>query len=130
MARSQAAKTHGRIFVSKQEDVEVVKKMIEKVDDFEFEYMPDNVVAVFGEDDELVYLGKFEIDINALARACMEVSAKHVTAFADSQKSSRVMKDTARLKIREVLKWLEWLASEGVLKKNPAADLDASQLAP
>lgn len=59
--------------MSKQEDVEVVKKMIEKVDDFEFEYMPDNVVAVFGEDDELVYLGKFEIDINALARACMEV---------------------------------------------------------
>ena len=53
-----------------------------------------------------------------------------MTAFADSQKSSRVMKDTARLKIREVLKWLEWLASEGVLKKNPAADLDASQLAP
>lgn len=59
-----------------------------------------------------------------------QVSAKHVTAFADSQKSTYVMKDTARLKIREVLKWLEWLASEGVLNRNPAADLDASHLAP
>ena len=58
------------------------------------------------------------------------ISAKHVTAFADSQKSSRVMKDTLRVKIREVLKWLEWLADEGILDENPASELDAIKLAP
>jgi hypothetical protein len=65
-------KTYGRIYVAKPEDVQVVKDTIKEVDGFEYEYMPEDVVAVFGTDDELVYLHKFEIDANALAKACME----------------------------------------------------------
>lgn len=65
-------KTYGRIFVAKPEHVAVVEETIKEVDEFEYDYMPKGVVAVFGTDDaELVYLHKFEIDANALAKACM-----------------------------------------------------------
>lgn len=64
-------KTYGRIFVAKKEHVEVVKRTIEEVDAFEAGYMPSDVVAVFGDDEKMTYLHKFEICRNALAAACM-----------------------------------------------------------
>ncbi len=65
-------KTYGRIYVSKPEDVAVVEATVREVDEFEFDYMPKGLIAVYGTDDELVYLHKFEIDANALAKACMD----------------------------------------------------------
>ena len=58
-------------FVAKKEHVETVNETIREVDAFEAGYMPDDVVTVYSEDAELVYLHKFEIDINALAKACI-----------------------------------------------------------
>ena len=49
---------------------EVIQTILE-VDEFEAEYMPTGIVAVFPEDKELIFLHKFEIDVNALALACM-----------------------------------------------------------
>ncbi len=65
-------KTYGRIFVAKPEDVQIVEETIREVDEFEYDYLPKGLVAVYGQDDELKYLHKFEIDRNALARACMD----------------------------------------------------------
>lgn len=70
--RRLTRKTWGRIFVAKSEDVDIVKATIKEVDEFEWEYMPEDVIAVVDGDESLVYLGKFEIDANELARACMK----------------------------------------------------------
>lgn len=65
-------KTWGRIYVAKPEHVQIVEETIKEVDEFEYDYMPKGVVTVWGADNELIYLHKFEIDANALAKACME----------------------------------------------------------
>ena len=40
-------KGYGRIFVEKEEDIEKVKDIIRKMDEFEFEYLPNELIAVF-----------------------------------------------------------------------------------
>lgn len=40
-------KKYGRIFVEKESDVEVVKCILEKMDNFEYEYLPSDFVVVF-----------------------------------------------------------------------------------
>ncbi len=66
-------KTYGRVFVAEQEHIAVVHEAIKEVDAFEFEYMPEDLVAVYkpGGPNLLVYLHKFEIDKTALAIECM-----------------------------------------------------------
>ena len=39
-------KGYGRIFVEKEEDIEKVKDVIRKMDEFEFEYLPNDLIAV------------------------------------------------------------------------------------
>ena len=67
-------KTYGRIFVAREEHVAIVIDSIKKVDDFEFTYMPKDLVAVYrpGGPNMLTYLHKFEIDKIALALECMD----------------------------------------------------------
>lgn len=40
-------KGYGRISVEKEEDIEKVKDIIRKMDEFEFEYLPNELIAVF-----------------------------------------------------------------------------------
>lgn len=40
-------KGYGRIFVEKEEDIEVVKEIIRKMDEYEYEYLPEKLIAVF-----------------------------------------------------------------------------------
>lgn len=40
-------KGYGRIFVEKESDIPVVKEIIRKMDEFEYDYLPEKLIAVF-----------------------------------------------------------------------------------
>lgn len=40
-------KGYGRIFVEKEDDIEKVKDIIKKMDDFEYDYLPEELITVF-----------------------------------------------------------------------------------
>lgn len=64
-------KGYGRIYVLAAEDVETVKAIIKELDPFEFEYMPDDMVAPFSEYPRVVFTRKFDsLDLDALGAAC------------------------------------------------------------
>lgn len=67
-----ARKSWGRIFVTQESDVQRVRDIIQVLDQFEFEYLGKDLVAVYSTDCPLVYTHKFEMDKNALAQACLE----------------------------------------------------------
>lgn len=60
----------------------------------------------------------------------IHIAPKHITAYAKLQNKTRVMKGTIRTKVREVLNWCEWLVDEGFLERNPASDLNVTDLVP
>lgn len=39
-------KGYGRIFVEKEKDIQKVKDKIKELDDFEYEYLPDDLIRV------------------------------------------------------------------------------------
>ena len=67
-------KDYGRIFVQKEEDIQKVKDIIKEMDEFEYEYLPEKLIAVFSpENMEAVYTHKFDaLDTNELTRKCWE----------------------------------------------------------
>lgn len=67
-------KGYGRIFVQKEEDIQKVKDIIKEMDEFEYEYLPENLIAVFSpENMGAVYTHKFDgLDTNELTRKCWE----------------------------------------------------------
>lgn len=67
-------KTYGRIFVAQDEQIELVEKIIGELDPFEAKYMPEVLVTIYspGGKNPLIYLHKFEMDIIALTRTCLE----------------------------------------------------------
>lgn len=42
-----ARKSYGRIFVEKEEDIARVKAIIRKMDEFEYDYLPEKLITVF-----------------------------------------------------------------------------------
>lgn len=75
-------KTFGRIVVPKAHQIKTVRKLIELLDPFEFVYLGGDVITYLGDEDGMamypvadgipvVYLGKFEIDKEQLALACL-----------------------------------------------------------
>lgn len=73
MKRSFTRKGYGRIFVDKEENIEFVKNMIREIDEYEFDYLPDNFIAPFSEYPTLGYVHKFDdIDINLLTAKCFK----------------------------------------------------------
>ena len=67
-------KGQGRIFVHTEKDIARVKKIGERLDPFEWVYMPEDFIAVYPGKTlaTLVYSGKFEPDLEKLREACME----------------------------------------------------------
>lgn len=67
-------KGYGRIFVQKEEDIQKVKDIIKGMDEFEYEYLPDDLIAVFSKENmDAVYTHKFDdLDTNELTRKCWE----------------------------------------------------------
>lgn len=73
MKKTFTRKGFGRIFVDKPENIETVKQIIHGIDEFEYDYMPDDFIAVFEEYPKLVYTHKFdELDINKLTAMCFK----------------------------------------------------------
>ena len=71
-------KGYGRIFVEKQEDIQKVKDIIKEMDEFEFDYLPDDLITVFSEENmKAVYTHKFcDLDTQLLTRLCWEKGIK------------------------------------------------------
>ena len=64
-------KGNGRIFVTKEEDIERVKKILNATQSFEFEYLPDDFIAVLQKEDNLlIYTHKFDPDVPNLIEQC------------------------------------------------------------
>lgn len=65
-------KGYGRIFVEKETDIQKVKDIIKEMDEFEFDYLPDDLITVFSEDNmKAVYTHKFsDLDTQLLTRVC------------------------------------------------------------
>lgn len=47
MANEFSRKGYGRIFVEKEEDISKVKEIIRKMDEFEYGYLPNDLIKVF-----------------------------------------------------------------------------------
>ena len=70
-------KGSGRIFVEKTEDIEKVRKIIKQTDKYEYEYLPDDLIAVFNGKKELTYTHKFnDMDLNDLMVKCWNQGIK------------------------------------------------------
>lgn len=53
-------KGYGRIFVEKQEDIQKIKDIIKEIDDYEYGYLPDDLITVFTKENyESTYVHKF-----------------------------------------------------------------------
>lgn len=64
-------KGYGRIYVDKPENIKNVKQIIKEMDEFEYEYLPDSLIAPFSDYPNLCYTYKFDsIDLNLLTANC------------------------------------------------------------
>lgn len=64
----------GRIFTDRQENIPKIEEIIRQADAYEADYQPSDLIAVYtpGDPVELVYAGKFAMDLDALLTACRE----------------------------------------------------------
>lgn len=70
-------KGYGRIFVEKEEDIEKVKEVIQEMDDYEYNYLPEKLIAVFEGKKEVIYTHKFcDLDLNDLMINCWNKGIK------------------------------------------------------
>lgn len=76
-------KGYGRIFVEKEEDIQRVKDKIKEIDDFEYGYLPNDLICIWqGNLEDLTYTYKFdELDIDYLCERLQEegINAAWVT---------------------------------------------------
>lgn len=66
-------KGNSRCFVFSYEDIQKVYDTIKEIDEFEFEYIPEDWVTIWdgkGYDSSMVYNGKFDIDVPRLIDEC------------------------------------------------------------
>lgn len=65
------SKGYGRIYVNTDEDVQKVKDIIKEMDEYEFEYLPKDLIAVYQGEIQHVFNGKFDdLDLNELTKRC------------------------------------------------------------
>ena len=63
-------KGYGRIFVASQEQIENAIQVLVEIDEFESNYLPDSIFST--KERDLIYVGKFNPDMDAWNKACME----------------------------------------------------------
>jgi hypothetical protein len=64
-------KQGGRIFTDKVENIQKIKDILKAMDEFEFEYLPDDLISIYKNRFECVYNGKFyEVDLDELVSKC------------------------------------------------------------
>lgn len=70
-------KGYGRIYVENEADIEQVKNFIKEIDEYEFGYLPDNLIAPFSEYPDVVYTGKFnDLNLELLTAKCWKNGIK------------------------------------------------------
>lgn len=71
-------KGYGRIFVENEKDIQIVKNKIKELDNFEYEYLPDDLIIVWrGDLDDITYCYKFDkLDIDNLCRELFNCGVK------------------------------------------------------
>ncbi|MDR0905253.1 MAG: hypothetical protein LBN00_03610 [Oscillospiraceae bacterium] len=67
-------KGYGRIYSDSDENIAKIHELIRAMDAFEFDYLPDALIAVYTGFDEPVYVGKFcALDLTELQKRCNSV---------------------------------------------------------
>lgn len=87
-------KGFGKIYVKCQEDVARVNEILKQVNFFEWDgYAPDNLIAVFPEDGNVVldYTGKYEACIDAITLECWK---QNIPVWCISQHFDRFEPET------------------------------------
>ena len=70
-------KGYGRIYVETEDDIQRVRDIVKELDEFEFEYLPDKLIAVFSEYPEVVYTHKFDdLSMDKLTAVCWKRGIK------------------------------------------------------
>lgn len=90
-------KLYGAIFVENEEDIQKVKDIIKAMDDFEYEYLPSELIKVFNPNERifedgskhyyipLCYTHKFDsLDLNELQARCW-MAGIHMFCMMDSK---------------------------------------------
>lgn len=71
MNNTLSKKNYAAIYVNKPEDVKKVEAIIEEMDPFEYDYLPEGLVKPFSEYPKTTYTHKFDaLDMNALTALC------------------------------------------------------------
>ena len=64
-------KGYGRIYVHDISRIEDVKDIIKQMDEYEFSYMPKEMIAPFSKYPEVIYTHKFDVlNLDALSAIC------------------------------------------------------------
>ena len=80
-------KGSGRIFTDSEENIAKIREMIREIDEYEYDYLPDDLVAIHPGYDQAVYNGKFyNFDLDKLAERCLHegIPCRVVVAEEDS----------------------------------------------
>lgn len=64
-------KGYARIYVEHEDNIQLVKSIIREMDEFEYSYLPENLIAIHTEYPKVVYTHKFsDLNMNKLTAAC------------------------------------------------------------
>ena len=70
-------KGYGRIVVEKETDIEKIKIIIKNIDEYEYSYLPEDLICIHSEKIELRYTHKFsDLDLNELIIKCWDSGIK------------------------------------------------------
>lgn len=70
-------KGYGRIYVDSFEDINKVKAVIKEMDDYEYTYMPENLITTFSEYPKVIYTHKFsDLSLDAITALCWTIGVK------------------------------------------------------
>lgn len=77
MNNSLTRKGYGRIYVDTVENIEKVKAIIKEMDEFEYSYLPEKLIAVYTEYPNVTYTHKFDaLDMPKLTATCWRLGIK------------------------------------------------------
>ena len=66
-------KGFGRIYIHPENTIKQVKNVIQELDEFEYGYLPEKLIAPFDKYPETVFVGKFcDLDLDMLTAICWE----------------------------------------------------------
>ena len=79
--RTLQRKGFGRIYVENEGDIHLVEEIIQKMDEFEYDYLPKDMIAPFSEYPSVIYTHKFDsLDVDALTAICWKKGI-HIWVF-------------------------------------------------